>query len=105
DGRALAAQPAGRDASHGGQQARAGALRRGLRRALRPHARVGMAPVPGRGDGLGAEALLRDHLRKGKGARAQARAGMLAAYASSEPRRPDAEPVQSWSVTTRPATL
>jgi hypothetical protein len=33
-----------------------------LRRPLRRHARVGVAPVAGRGDRLGAEALLRDHL-------------------------------------------
>jgi hypothetical protein len=35
---------------------------RHLRRPLRRHPRVGMAPVAGRGDRLGIETLLRDHL-------------------------------------------
>ena len=42
---------------------RARLVRRHLRRPLRGHPRLGMAPVAGRGDRLGIEALLRDHLK------------------------------------------
>ena len=38
------------------------AVRRGVRRAFRGHARVGGAPVPPSCDGLGAQALFRNHL-------------------------------------------
>ena len=43
---------------------RARLVRRRLRRPLRRHARMGMAPVAGRRDRLGAQALLRDHLSR-----------------------------------------
>ena len=43
---------------------RARLARRHLRRPLRRHPRVGVAPVAGRRDRLGTEALLRDHLKE-----------------------------------------
>ena len=43
---------------------RARLARRHLRRPFRRHARMGVAPVAGRRDRLGAEAILRDHLSR-----------------------------------------
>jgi hypothetical protein len=62
---------------------RARLARRRLRRALRRHPRLGVAAVAGRGDRLGAEALLRDHLSVGR--RARVATAAAAARASGVP--------------------